>query len=65
MFVLWVMVITFVFRMLDGGRARHHPGAARAAALRLFKALVEEHEKGSDFFLKRPDGEVVQYKIFL
>ncbi len=34
-------------------------------ALRLFEALVEEHEKGSDFFLKRPDGEVVQYKIFL
>ena len=34
-------------------------------ALRLFEALVEEHDKGSDFFLKRPDGEVVQYKIFL
>jgi hypothetical protein len=34
-------------------------------ALRLFEALVEEHEKGSEFSLKRVDGEVVQYKIFV
>jgi hypothetical protein len=34
-------------------------------ALRLFEALVEEHEKGAEFSLKRPDGEVVQYKIFV
>jgi hypothetical protein len=34
-------------------------------ALRLFEALVEEHEKGSEFSLKRPNGEVVQYKIFV
>jgi hypothetical protein len=34
-------------------------------ALRLFEALVEEHEKGSEFSLKRADGEVVQYKIFV
>lgn len=34
-------------------------------ALRLFEALVEEHDRGADFFLKRPDGEVVQYKIFV
>ena len=34
-------------------------------ALRLFEALVEEHEKGSEFSLKRTDGEVVQYKIFV
>ncbi len=34
-------------------------------ALRLFEALVDEHEKGSEFSLKRPDGEIVQYKIFL
>jgi hypothetical protein len=34
-------------------------------ALRLFEALVEEHDKGADFFLRRPDGESVQYKIFL
>ncbi|HKQ10197.1 MAG TPA: hypothetical protein VJS85_03325 [Rhizomicrobium sp.] len=34
-------------------------------ALRLFEALVEEHEKGAEFSLKRADGEVVQYKIFL
>ena len=34
-------------------------------ALRLFEALVEEHEKGAEFSLKRADGEVVQYKIFV
>ena len=34
-------------------------------ALRLFEALVEEHDRGADFFLKRSDGETVQYKIFL
>ena len=34
-------------------------------ALRLFEALVVEHEKGSEFSLKRPDGEIVQYKIFV
>jgi hypothetical protein len=28
--------------------------------LRLFEALAEAHEKGSDSFLKRPDGEVAQ-----
>jgi Arc/MetJ-type ribon-helix-helix transcriptional regulator len=34
-------------------------------ALRLYEALVAEHEKGSEFSLKRTDGEVVQYKIFV
>lgn len=34
-------------------------------ALRLFEALVDEHEKGAEFSLKRPDGEVVQYRIFV
>ena len=34
-------------------------------ALRLFEALVDEHEKGSEFSLKRPDGQTVQYKIFV
>jgi len=34
-------------------------------ALRLYEALVEEHEKGAEFSLKRPDGETVQYKIFV
>jgi hypothetical protein len=34
-------------------------------ALRLFEALVDEHEKGSEFSLKRADGEVVAYKIFV
>ena len=34
-------------------------------ALRLFEALVDEHERGSDFFLKRADGEIIRYKIFV
>ena len=34
-------------------------------ALRLFEALVEEHEKGAEFSLKRANGENVQYKIFV
>jgi Arc/MetJ-type ribon-helix-helix transcriptional regulator len=34
-------------------------------ALRLFEALMDEHEKGSEFSLKRSDGEIVQYKIFV
>ena len=34
-------------------------------ALRLFEALVVEHEKGAEFSLKRADGEIVQYKIFV
>jgi hypothetical protein len=34
-------------------------------ALRLFEALVDEHENGSEFTLKRADGEIVQYKIFV
>jgi hypothetical protein len=34
-------------------------------ALRVFEALVEEHEKGSEFSLKRPNGEIVAYKIFV
>ena len=33
-------------------------------ALRLFEALLDEHEKGAEFSLKRADGEAVQYKIF-
>ena len=34
-------------------------------ALRLFEALVDEHEKGAEFSLKRADGEIVQYRIFV
>ena len=33
-------------------------------ALRLFEALVDEHEKGAEFSLKRANGETVAYKIF-
>ena len=34
-------------------------------ALRLFEALVDEHEKGAEFSLKRADGSTVAYKIFV
>jgi Arc/MetJ-type ribon-helix-helix transcriptional regulator len=34
-------------------------------ALRLFEALIEEHSKGSEFALRRVDGETVAYKIFV
>jgi hypothetical protein len=34
-------------------------------ALRVFEALVEEHEKGSEFQLKKPGGEVTGYRIFV
>lgn len=34
-------------------------------ALRLFEALLDEHEKGGEFSLKRPDGETVAYKVFV
>ena len=34
-------------------------------ALRLFEALVDEHEKGSEFALKRASGEILAYKIFV
>jgi hypothetical protein len=34
-------------------------------ALRVFEALVQEHEQGAEFSLKRPNGETVAYKIFL
>jgi hypothetical protein len=34
-------------------------------ALRLYEALVEEHEKGSELSLKRANGETVQYRIFV
>jgi Arc/MetJ-type ribon-helix-helix transcriptional regulator len=51
-------------------RLKEHTEAASYAevirnALRLFEALVEEHEKGAEFSLKRPDGETVAYKIFI
>ena len=34
-------------------------------ALRVFEALVQEHEQGAEFSLKRPNGETIAYKIFL
>jgi hypothetical protein len=34
-------------------------------ALRVFEALLDEHEKGSAFQVKRKDGETVEYKVFV
>jgi hypothetical protein len=34
-------------------------------ALRVFEALVQEHESGAEFALKRPNGETVAYRIFV
>ena len=34
-------------------------------ALRLFEALIAEHEKGTEFALKQPGGEIVAYKLFV
>ena len=34
-------------------------------ALRVLEALVDEHEKGSEFALKRTNGETMAYKIFV
>ena len=34
-------------------------------ALRVFEALMDEHEKGAEFQLKRADGETVSYRIFV
>jgi hypothetical protein len=34
-------------------------------ALRVFEALVDEHEKGAEFSLKRANGDTVAYKIFM
>ena len=34
-------------------------------ALRVFEALMDEHEKGGEFSLKRQNGEIVAYKIFV
>jgi hypothetical protein len=34
-------------------------------ALRVFEALVQEHESGAEFSLKRANGDTVAYKIFV
>jgi hypothetical protein len=34
-------------------------------ALRLFEALIAEHEKGAEFALKQPGGEIVAYRLFV
>ena len=34
-------------------------------AVRVFEALLQEHEAGAEFSLKRANGETVSYKIFV
>src|ERR1700756_3833759 len=34
-------------------------------ALRVFEALVQEHEAGAEFSLKKATGETVAYRIFV
>lgn len=34
-------------------------------ALRVFEALADEHDKGAEFQVKRKDGAVVSYQIFV
>jgi len=34
-------------------------------ALRLLEALMDEHESGAEFSLKRANGDIVAYKIFV
>jgi ribbon-helix-helix CopG family protein len=51
-------------RMKDRTEAASYAEVIRNA-LRLFEALVDEHGKGSEFLLKRPDGETLAYKIFV
>ena len=34
-------------------------------ALRLFEALITEHEKGAEFALKQAGGEFVAYRLFV
>lgn len=33
--------------------------------MRLLEALVDEHERGAEFTLRKPDGETIAYKIFV
>ena len=51
-------------RLKDRTEAASYADVIRNA-LRLFEALVDEHEKGAEFSLKRADGETVAYKIFV
>ena len=34
-------------------------------ALQLYEAIIEEQDKGSEVYLKRPDGKEIECKIFL
>jgi len=56
--------MTRLQKMKDRTEAASYAEVIRNA-LRVFEALVDEHEKGSDFFLKRANGEIVNYKIFV
>jgi Arc/MetJ-type ribon-helix-helix transcriptional regulator len=51
-------------RLKDRSEAASYAEVIRNA-LRVFEALIDEHEKGSEFLLKRKDGEAIAYKIFV
>lgn len=34
-------------------------------ALRLYSAFIEEAEKGNEFYVRTPEGEYKQYKVFV
>lgn len=51
-------------KMKDRSEAASYAEVIRNA-LRLYEALVDEHEKGSEFSLKRANGEIVQYNVFI
>ena len=34
-------------------------------ALRLYEAVIDETEKGNDFCVKTPEGDIVQYRMFM
>ena len=39
--------------------------ATGASQFEMLEALVQEHEAGAEFSLKRANGEIVAYKIFM
>jgi hypothetical protein len=51
-------------RLKEKSEAASYAGVVRNA-LRVFEALLDEHGGGAEFFIKRPDGETVSYKVLM
>ncbi len=51
-------------RLKDRSEASSYAEVIRNA-LRLYEALVEEHDQGNQFALKKTDGEIIAYRIFV